>query len=454
MYICFYLCLFFFSDTNFSKVSETNGMRPAHVFEETLQTADSKLSSSPNNPKKVDFPTTNREKISFGFRTNSSTALIASPKSKMTPSETVSNLHGSTAQITSSESKINSPELSSISCGALVPYVKDSSESSNSSDSSVRNSDIKPHAKQKSLENHQTSPLHAMKAKTSKSVVSSSPTSKVNATGSWIVTDVPQTPSCYSSNSNAVNSTTDWQVIEASDSKSANSPKFNDGSCNKTERSLHTSERSTSSGYLTNLSLSLEKSPNNHNSSSLNGNVQKQICNGGSGEINTFKRKFSESPPTNTLLNHSESKQSPSKKSKYAENSLHMENGFRNSDSIVDNNPSDSASAQKLYSNGDVRSRTNVINRVSNLADSFKSSPRKNGFLNGAKHENDAFFSKGKIFFVFVLLVFLVYLLTTTVPVLRFCQNLKINSIFSYKHKRYLIKCYMYLQSDMTACTL
>lgn len=187
------------SNSVFSKVTEMNNVKTMPLNEKN-SFSNAKPYSSPNSVKKFIFSSPQREKISFGIRSNVTSTPLSSSKCRTVSSEPASAVHG-----------------------GLVPYVEDSSESSDASESnpsqtkpnSVPDSDVKLLSKSGSLESYKSSPHLEVKTKLSKPVFGTpshslvkSSQSSVSATGSWIVTDA--LPSTASSSSNtSVNSIKD-----------------------------------------------------------------------------------------------------------------------------------------------------------------------------------------------------------------------------------------------------
>lgn len=407
-------------DSPFRKVSEMNNViKPMPLSENNSPFSNCKPHNSPNSVKKFSFSSPNREKISFGFRANTTSTELSSPKNKSTSSEPVS-----------------------VKQSGLVPYIEDSSESSDASESypsqnksnSIASTNSKHLSKVGSPDSYKKSPQLEIKTKLSKSVYSTpsySPISnsalKISATEPWIVMDPPQTPLSSSSSSTGVNSTTDWDVIEASDLALNTSSTLKESKNGSVKESLSSPKLSMpeispskanesycdlpSDGLMSN-GHKISPSAENYDFRKMSKN---KICFPNDEETNiSFKRKYSDSnakiykdSPYSEL---NESRYSPlPKKVKHAENSpfLKSETDLRNLESKSKNYDNSSASStvqQKHYnSNCDNNSRT--FNGVLHFGKST-ASPSK--FSNNSPMENNRNnHSKGiylfiKLYFLFI----------------------------------------------------
>lgn len=393
-------------DSPFRKVSEVNNViKPMPLSDSNSPFSSCKPHNSPNSVKKFSsFSSPNREKISFGFRANATSTELSSPKNKSTSSEPVS-----------------------VKQSGLVPYIEDSSESSDASESytsqnksnSVASTNSKHLSKVGSPDSYKRSPQLEIKTKLSKSVFSTPSYSPVNntalivsATDSWIVMDPPQTPASSSSSSTGVNSTTDWDVIEASDLALNSSSTVKENKSSSIKESLSSPKLSmpeiSPSKHLgkanegcRDLSLDGQMS-NGHEISPSAENYdfrkipKNKICLPKDEEINNpFKRKYSDS---NTKLSkdsphseHNESRYSPlPKKVKHAENSpfLKSETDVRNSESKSKSNDNSSLSStvQQRHYNSNCDNNSRTFNGVLHF-DKSAASPSK--FSNNSPMENN-----------------------------------------------------------------
>lgn len=359
--------------------------------------------NSPNSVKKFSFSSPNREKISFGFRANTISTELSSPKNKSTSSEPVS-----------------------VKQSGLVPYIEDSSESSDASESypsqnksnSIASTNSKHLSKVGSPDSYKKSPQLEIKTKLSKSVYSTpsySPISnsalKISATEPWIVMDPPQTPISSSSSSTGVNSTTDWDVIEASDLALNTSSTLKESKNGSIKESLSSPKLSMpeispskhfdkanesycdlpSDGQMLN-GHKISPSAENYDFRKMSKN---KICFPNDEETVSFKRKYSDSnakiSKDSPYSEHNESRYSPlPKKVKHAENSpfLKSETDVRNLESKSKNYDSSSASStvQHKHYNSNCDNNSRTFNGVLHF-DKSTASPSK--FSNNSPMENN-----------------------------------------------------------------